>query len=199
MSEEVPIIGEDGTGGYWETFKDHQDNIIKRIYHKMENFIPTDYKVPEKQSNYTRFQEGLNRIRILSPMIFGEVYFNNDNKPTRSKKGFDRMPEDIKKDGKIKHFWAFVVWNYQTEHIQVCEITQSTIQASMMALVDNPKWGSPDKYDIAITRTGEGLETSYTVQAEPPIGEPEETILKAYEETTINLENLYKNGDPFKE
>lgn len=48
-----------------------------------KEFLPTDYKVPEAPSNYARFQDGINRFRILGSAITGFEYFTTDNKPVR--------------------------------------------------------------------------------------------------------------------
>ena len=97
----------------------------------------------------------------------------------------------------MKPFWAFCVWNYQLKKVQLLEITQKTIMLSISALVNNPKWGNPKLYDIAITRTGEGMETEYNVQGEPPIGQPDAAIVEQYAKLTVNLEALFSGGDPF--
>ena len=76
-------------------------------------FLPEKYTIPKGPSNYMRFQQGLNRIRVLSSAIVGYEYFTTENKPVRQKEAFDDYPLDIKKGGKIKPFWAFVVWNYE--------------------------------------------------------------------------------------
>lgn len=165
---------------------------------QINNFFPLGYETPVMPSNYMRFQEGLNRFRILGSAIVGYEYFNSNNKPVRSKEPFIQIPADIKEGGRIKHFWAFPVWNYQTETIQILEITQKTIMKDIKGLVDNPKWGLPMQYDIAITRTGEGLETEYSTQGEPPIEEPNDEIMEKFMEKTIDLEKLYSNEDPFE-
>jgi len=163
----------------------------------MENFLPEAYEIPASPSNYMKFQEGLNRIRILGSAIVGFEYFTVDNKPIRSKEAFKETPADIKENGKVKAFWAFPVYNYQTKTVQILEVTQKTIMKDIKSLVDNSKWGNPIMYDIAITKTGEGLETEYSTQGEPPIGEPSDEIKTAFMEKTIKLENLYAGKDPF--
>src|SRR3990167_4201981 len=116
-----------------------------------DNFFPTtDYKLPET-SNYMKLTEGEHTFRVLSSAIVGYMYFNNENKPIRSRTAFDEMPSDIKKDGRINHFWAFVVWNYEAKRIQILEITQKSIMLPIQSLVKNPKWGNPKNYDITIT------------------------------------------------
>lgn len=162
-----------------------------------DTFLPTDYEAPVVESNYMKFQEGLNSFRILSSAITGYEYFNTSNKPVRSKKAPEVVPSDIKEKGRVKHFWAFVVWNYQEKKIQILEITQVTIMNAISSLISNPKWGNPKNYDIAVTKTGEGLETEYSVQGEPPISEPEQEIVDAYIPVKIELEKLFVNEDPF--
>jgi hypothetical protein len=160
------------------------------------SFLPPDYTIPKTPSKYMKFDEGLNSIRILSSAIVGYEYFTNENKPVRSRTQFESTP-NIKTDSKVKPFWAFVVWNNNDKMIQILEITQTTIMFGIQSLVDNPKWGDPKMYDIAITKTGNGKETEYTVQGEPPIDNPSAEVLKAYSETPVNLDALYVNGDPF--
>lgn len=161
------------------------------------SFLPDAYEIPASPSNYMKFQEGFNRIRILGSAVVGFEYFNQNNKPVRSKEPFEDTPSDIKKDGKIKAFWAFPVYNYQTSSVQILELTQKSIMTAIKSLVDNPKWGSPMLYDIAITKTGEGLDTEYVTQGEPPISEPSVEISNAYSQKKINLNALFEGLDPF--
>jgi hypothetical protein len=165
-------------------------------------FLPTDYKIPEK-SSYCKLKDGANNIRILSSAVVGWEYWNTDNKPVRSRTPYTTMPSDIKidKDGnttKIKHFWAFIVWNYEAEAVQILEVTQSTIQGAIKAMVDNKKWGNPEGFDITITRTGEGFDTEYSVMPNPhsPVEPKIKAALKAL---PINLEALYDGSNPFGE
>lgn len=152
-------------------------------------FLPENYKTPE--GNYYKFQEGENTFRILSSAIVGYEYFNKDNKPVRSKTQFTNTPADIKEDGTIKHFWAFLVYSYRAEKQQILEVTQSGIQAAIRALVQNPKWGDPKKYDITVSRTGSGLETEYTIMPNPH-SELDVVLMN------VNLEALFTGDDPFK-
>ncbi len=164
------------------------------------SFLPEDYKIPKPASNYMKFEEGTQSFRILDSAIIGYEYWNMENKPVRSKTPYEEMPDDIKpnKDGqfKISHFWAFPVWNYQVKRVQILEVTQTSVQKAIKALVSNPKWGNPRLYDIAVTRVDEGI-TSYSVQGEPPIGEPSKEIMDAYKAKKIRLEALFEGGDPF--
>lgn len=163
-----------------------------------ETFLPPNYVIPSAPSNYFKFVDGLNQFRALTSAIVGYEYFNTDNKPVRSHEAFPTTPTDIKKDGKVKPFWAFFVWNYQVKAVQVLEITQKTIMVAINALVTNPKWGNPKMYDIAITKSGDGLETEYNVQGEPPISELSPEILNEFMKLNTNLEALFTGGDPFQ-
>jgi len=162
-------------------------------------FLPTDYELPKSLGNYTSLQDGENTVRVLSSAIIGYLYWNNDKKPIRSKEyPKELINPRIDKDGKskVKHFWAFVVFNEHTKTLQVMEITQKTIMEGVKALVDNTKWGDPKNYDISITRSGEGLDTTYSVVPNPK-EEISEEIATLYQESDIKLEALYKGEDPF--
>jgi len=114
--------------------------------------------MPSNEGNYYKFKQGENRFRILSSAITGYEYWNKDNKPIRSKEGFEGTPEDMKPDGQIKHFWAFIVWNYEAKRVQIMELTQKTIMYSIGALSDNAKWGDVKGY------TGSALGQYYKMQ-----------------------------------
>lgn len=162
----------------------------------MNEFLPNDYKVPASPSNYMKFLDGENTFRVLSSAIVGYEYFNKENKPVRSREPFEETPTDIKKDGKVKPFWAFVVWNYTTNQVQILELTQKSIMHAIKALVDSKKWGNPKGYDITVTRTGEGLDTEYTIMPNPH-SETEDAIKNAFLDKPIKLEALYEGKDPF--
>lgn len=161
------------------------------------NFLPENYKNPNEASQYTKLKDGENKIRILGSAVTGwedwdderKVYrFKMENKPAQSKSS--------KEGARIKHFWSFPIWNYQEEIVQICTLTQASIQKGITAIVKNPKWGDPKEYDIVICRTGKDLDTEYTVTPDPKEKiDPE--IQKVYSKLTINLEALYDGGDPF--
>jgi hypothetical protein len=66
----------------------------------------------------------------------------------------------------------------------------------MKAIVDNEDWGDPKGYDMTITKTGEDLETKYTVQPSPhrELTEEEKELIG---ETKVVLEALFEGEDPF--
>ena len=164
-----------------------------------DEFFPEEgYKIPTTSNYLNKLPEGETVFRVLSPAIVGYEYFNKENKPVRSRVPFDETPADLKKDGVIKHFWAFVIWNYGAERIQIYEITQKTIQTPIKALIDNPKWGKPFGYDISITRKGTTMnDTEFAVMPNPHT-EVAPEIKEAFEKAKVNLEALYDGEDPFK-
>ena len=165
----------------------------------MNDFLPSEYKIPDS-SNYLRFKDGENTFRVLSSAITGYKYWTEDTKPIRSPKPFLKTPNiRIDKEGhavKVKHFWAFVVWNYKAEKVQILEITQSTIQGAIKSLVDNKNWGDPKEFDITVSRTGDGFDTEYSTMPNPKATLPPEAT-QAYISVKIDLEQLFSGGDPF--
>jgi hypothetical protein len=157
----------------------------------MNTFLQDGYEPKKTTGNYFRYEDGENEIRILSSAITFWEYFNQDNKPVRSKEEFEEVPTDIKQGGKIKEAWAFVIYNVKLEKIQIMEVTQRTIMSQILALIKNPKWGDVKTFNLSITKTGKSLETSYSVVPNPKTDAP------VIYENDINLEALLTNGDPF--
>lgn len=158
------------------------------------DFLPQDYETPV-MNNYMKFQKGENRFRILSKPIVGWLDWE-DKKPIRFK--MDHKPDaPIDPSKPIKHFWAMVVFNYATDSVQVLEITQKTIHKAITDLSKDKDWGSPLEYDLKVMKTGEGMDTEYSVVPVPakPIGL---AIQEAYENKPVNLNALYEGKDPFE-
>ena len=160
-----------------------------------EKFLPDDYEPPKGESRYMKFTEGANKFRVLSTPIIGWEDWK-DKKPHRYT--INNKPEKPFGKNPIKHFWAFVVWNYQTEAINILEITQMGIMNTIRALSRSENWGSPFGYDIVVERKGKDLETEYTVTPDPP-SEIDDIIKKSYRDMKINLDALFSGDDPFGE
>lgn len=161
-----------------------------------DQFFPEGYEAPADVSAFMKFEDGANTFRVLSPAVTGFEFWDSENKPHRSKIKFEETPDiRIEKSGKPsvpKHFWVFLVWNYKTESVQSLEITQKTVMKDIKALVDNPQWGNPTKYDLTVNKTGKDLLTKYSVMPNPhsPISED---IQKALDENTIDLEEIFED------
>jgi hypothetical protein len=104
---------------------------------------------------------------------------------------------DVDRDGKPKLFWMFTVWHVDEEKPMVFEVTQSTIKTPILAYAKNPAWGDPSHYVLEIGRTGSGLETEYTVIAEPPSEPPPKAVTDAMKDAMIDLRVVFKDDNPF--
>lgn len=166
----------------------------------MSNFLPEGYDKIPSTGRYMRLQEGRNVFRVLGSAITGWVYWNTAGKPVRLKERPAGRPVDIRteNDGKesVKHFWAFPVWNYAENMVQVLEVTQKQIMSGIKDLIDDEAWGDPKQYDIAVTRNGSGFDTEYLTK-----GIPHKTldpkILAEFEKNPVSLGALFEGGDPF--
>ena len=157
-------------------------------------FLDKDYEVPKGDSNYMTLENGENRIRILSHPIIGWEDWK-DSKPFRFR--MNEKPDKPFVQGKsIKHFWAMVVWNYADEAIQIFHPIQSTIQEPIRELSRSEDWGKPFDYDIKINRSGQDLNTKYSVMPLPKT-EISQIIQEALRAKPVNLEALFSGGDPF--
>ena len=159
-----------------------------------DSFLPDDYEVPKSESSYLKFVTGVTKFRVLSKPIIGWEDWK-DKKPFRFM--MDKKPAqsfDPKQD--IKHFWAFVVWDYTAKRISILEITQKGVQTAIKDLQAKPDWGSPFNYDIEVTKSGSGMETKYVTTPLPP--KPVHAkIAELFAETPINLQALFDGKDPF--
>ena len=74
------------------------------------SFLPENYQVPKKNTGYLKFGQGTTKFRILSNSITGWIDWK-DKKPIRSKNQKEIMIKSLD-PSKVKHFWSFVVWDY---------------------------------------------------------------------------------------
>lgn len=146
---------------------------------------------------YMKFKQGANKFRILSAPVSGFELWTSDNKPIRTKSYPESVPADIRGDSKIKFFWAFCVWNFETKTVEILELTQTTIINAIQDLINAEEWGDPTGYSLTVNKKGEKLDTEYSVVPSPAQATPAD-ILKAYEDKAINLEALFTGANPFE-
>ena len=161
--------------------------------------FPSNYTPPVSSSeggSYTKIKENEPiKLRILSEAITGYGYWTNDNKPVRSEVQFQSTP-NIRDDSKVKHFWAFKVWNYTTNQVEVWEISQASIRDALWGYWKDDEYGDLRNYPLKVTRTGKALETKYQVIAgQIKALDDEITIISA--NTPVNLYALYNGENPF--
>lgn len=164
-------------------------------------FLPTDYTPPSKESNFFKPKAGENKVRIMSSAVVGYQYWTNDDKPlpVRVRELPEHTPENIriKEDGKIdqpKHFWGCVVWDYGDSRIKTWQITQASIRDAIQGLIMDEAWGDPKQYDLKIVRTGEKLDTNYSVIPRPKT-EITQEMAQSFAEADIDLNMLYTNEE----
>lgn len=160
----------------------------------MHNFLPEDYESPKSSSWYLKLQEGENKIRILSQPVYGWEDWK-DNKPIRFKME-DKPRSSVDPKKPVRHFWAFIVWNYDQEQIQIMHITQATVRSAIEALCKDKDWGAPFFYDIKIIKKGEGTKTEYLVNPLPHKPLPD-YVEENFKLRPCNLDALFQNEDPF--
>ena len=169
------------------------------------SFLPENYEVPTAGGgDYTKLQNGANVLRVLSKQpAIGYEYWNEDGKPVRVKEKPAGTPADMRKkapnggDERVKEFWAMVVFNVTTQKIEIWQVTQVAIKSAVQEYSRHAKYGHPSKYDLTVTRSGSGLNTEYSVVADPPEAIAAEVIALA-KQTPINLEALFTGGNPFE-
>lgn len=165
-------------------------------------FLPQGYELPKSTtSSYTKLAQGDNKFRILGQAITGYEYFTTENKPARSATPFTETPNIGKNDDgslkKISHFWAFPIWNYTTNKVEIFEVTQKTIQASLAGYSADEDWGDVTGYDITINKKGEKLTTEYQVRPSPKKLLSDDILAVVKDSPKPNLEALFTNGNPF--
>ena len=164
----------------------------------MENtFLPQDYKEPVQNSKYLKFTDGENRIRILGSAIIGWEDWTADNKPVRYK-FTQEPPQALTPDRKVKHFWAFPVWDYKDNSVKILEITQTSIRKALQAMISDKEYGDPRGYDIKINKVGKDLDTEYNVMPMPPKPVSEQ-VKQAFYALKIDMNKLFTGENPFEE
>lgn len=162
------------------------------------NFLPDDYEAPQMGGGYMKIQKGENgnRIRILSKPIVGWLAFL-DKRPKRTP--FNQAkPASVDPKNPVRHFWAFIVYNYDEGAVQILEVTQAQVRKPLEILAKDKDWGAPFFYDIRIKKEGEGILTKYSVTPLP--GKPvSQDIIDAFNAKRANLDALWDNSDPFAE
>ena len=145
------------------------------------------------KGKYTKIKEGSIRLRLFNYVEGWEYWTEEDGKktPCRTREIMD-VPSECRKEA--KKFFAFVVWNYESEQTEIWSITQKTIISPLVNLYQDEDWGKAESlsdFDILVTRKGTTLEdTEYSVTPKP------KTEFKG-ELGLVNLEALFRNGDPF--
>ena len=132
------------------------------------------------------------RIRLLTAeAVDGWVTWPEPGKPIRY-----RM-NDKRGGGKdFKQFYAFIVWNYDINRLQVWEFSQAHVKKSLESLYKNK--GCPTSYDLFVSKHGKGTDTRYILRPSTN-HKVEKSIEMVFETTPFNLEALYVGKEPFRD
>lgn len=160
---------------------------------------------PYAQSRYVKLREGTIKLRLFDSIDGWEYWTDAQGQVVqKGKRAGDggkpnRIPQTELSELKLEarqnaqYFKAYKVYNYESGRIEILQLKQRTILEPLISYFYDEDWGNGkglDTFDIAITRTGEGLDTVYQVTPKPKtefIGKMED----------INLEALYSGDDPF--
>ncbi len=167
-------------------------------------FLPAGYEVPKAPTKYLKMKENKKyTFRIMSKPVIGWEYWTEDQKGRKPHRvvGYDEVPEKyinpVNKKDRVKHFWAFVIWNRDDELVQIMDITQTTIQDAIKRYAQDPDWGTPvNSYDLVVEREDNNGFVEYSVTAKPP-KPTEEHVEAIIDATYVDLQALYKGEDPF--
>lgn len=160
----------------------------------MTTFFATDYKTPPKNDNYTKLRVGETRLRALGLPIFGYVLWRDAKRICVKPDAKEDL--NLKPGEEEKYFCTFAAWNYNTNKLEICEITKKTVIDELVAL--NKAKGSLFDYDVVIQRTGEGNSTRYKVI--PMDTKPlEPSIVKKCDATPLYMDAMYVSKHPHQD
>ena len=108
-------------------------------------------------------------------------------------------------DEKIKAFYAFAVWNYDTETVQVFQFSQQGLCDPITNYLSEEEIeAEPDTWDFKLGSTGQGLDKRYSVFALPghrrkePVAKKVNAAWEKVRDDGFDLTQLFAGGNPFK-
>ena len=161
------------------------------------SFIPDTINETATGGYFKPMKGKPNKVRIISesPLV-GWVQWTTENRPERFQDLKDKPDVEYQEGTKPKRFIAMAVFNYETSSIQVWEMTQKTLIDQLNSISKDPDFGHPNNYDLKVNRTGEGLETSYTLI--PISAELTPEVIDAMQNPGVDLNKLFLGEDPFE-
>jgi len=174
-----------------------------------ESFLPENYKEPTK-SNYMKFEMGSNRFRVLAPATLGNEYWTEEIvdgvKKTISVRQdkdaaipMDKVVTDKFGNLAVNFFWAFPVYNFSAEKIQILQIKQKSVRDGMQGFLKNKMWGSviPMEYNFEVVQSKKADgKTEYQVIAEPKEA-LDKDILAKFKSLNLDMSVWMAGNDPF--
>lgn len=165
-----------------------------------ESFLPKGYNAPASETSYMKFEDGDNKFRILTAPVVGWEGWK-DQKPFRRKAEAPDYEVNIEEDEvdpnkftgepDIRHFWAFVVYDYAKKKVALLEITSKKVMKILENLSADADWGDPRGYDVTVVKSEKGGQTSYDVKPAPPKKMSEE-VSDAFDASELDAENIFQ-------
>jgi len=160
-----------------------------------DGFVDDDYEEPSGPSNYMSLEKGDNKFRCLSKPVMGWQEWV-EKKPLRYRE--DEKPEEsADPENPLKFFWAIKVFDYADNQVKLLLITQASVRKAILSLSKDSDWGTPLGYDLKVTRTGDNLQTKYTVTPSPKKPLSKEMV-NADRAKPCNIEAIFEGEDAFK-
>lgn len=175
--------------------------------------LPTDTRGGLGGGEFFKAAAGNTKILILDDAIEGYEYWTTEDKPVRSETKFEEplenakvrkvkqknketgVEEEVEQPDRQRYFWAVPVYNFNTDSVEVFQITQKGIRDQLVAIQSNEDWGNPVKsYTLTLNKTGEGLKTEYKVTPNPDKEDTKakvEEAVKAYEASPMDLKSIF--------
>ena len=152
--------------------------------------------------NPSKLTDKERRVRFVGTGITGWTAWTDDNKPLRWEAKPAELPDNIKPDmgGRVaaKRFIATKIYDYEANDIKIFEITQKSLMEQLFKYIKDSDYGDPTGYDIKLSKTGTGKDTTYSLVAAPPKAASKE-VLELSASTPCNLRALFDGDDPFAE
>jgi hypothetical protein len=111
----------------------------------------------------------------------------------------------LKGDEKAKGFYAFFVYSYDAEKVQVFQFSQASLIDPIIASLSDEEIGAePWSYDFKISATGTGMDKRYSAMCVPgkrrqaPVEKKINAAWEEVQEAGADLSNLLVGADVFK-
>lgn len=169
--------------------------------------LPKNFKPKQGESRYTMtgLQSGETvKIRVLSDFIVGSMVWAGEGESRKPLRKPDGEPIPVGAIGvdkwgnpeRVRQFIAAKVWNYDRGRVEVFETTKTTVIGFIFKYESDDEYGDSKGYDLKISKTGQGMDTEYSVIASPP-KEFDKKLQKEADAEFVGLEALFKGDDPF--
>lgn len=168
----------------------------------MSSPFSPNYIEPKSKSKYLKLCEGCHVFRILTKKEDVVSYFTAYEDSENGEKIKLVLPDDGQGETPpgYKNVWAFVVYNIDAETVQIAEFGQKAIKDYLHAIAGGKIKNDWTKFNLQITRSGQLLDTKYTIISDDTSFLTEEANVQIAEELKkINLNSMTKGENPFVE